>query len=386
MPETPKILRIAPAGLREDLARLGFIRFAILPALVLFLMNMVWADSIRNIGCVAQGQARIDLLYLENPSSKVACAGNSSGRIERAQLGAAREQAIAERRKLDPKKAAAPRRPAVAIAEGRFEWMTFHLLGLILLPAVAAASIYVMARNLRPWSFGVTVLVTLAAGIGWAIQAVGRPDSLGFDTASLLVPTKLHALSQFDAAFAASAWQSILWDYGATLAVTVLVVVAASAVLADVGGTKPPERQRINAKRRDLKLIIFAASMLMTFAALYVGEWLAWPARFAPSADSAGSYRGSAEEFRAVASGLRLYFGTGYTLALIAFALPAVLALPRAEPVTGAAGPDVGPGSAAQDENGDIVSQSVFSKAELGMLLSVLTPFVSTLAGAALQI
>ena len=380
--ERANILAIASTSLGRGFSKLGFIRFAILPALVLFLMNMVWGDSIENIGCVAQGKARIDLLYLESPSAPAACLANRSADVERARLVEAREKAIAELRKIDPKKAAAVRRPAVAIGEGRFQWMTFHLLGLILLPAVAAASFYVMRRNLGPGSFAATASVTLAVGIGWAISSVGRPETLAYDTASLLLPTKIHALSQFDADFAASAWRSVLWDYGATLAVTVLVVVAASTVLSGVGRKSVLDRPSLDSKRRDLKLIIFAASMLMTFTALYVGEWLAWPARFAPAADSAGSFRGSAEEFRAVASGLRLYFGTGYTLALIAFAVPAVLALPR-EIATAA-----GPGAAASPagEDGDLISQSVFSKAELGMLLSVLTPFVSTLIGAAFQI
>ena len=111
---------------------------------------------------------------------------------------------------------------------------------------------------------------------------------------------------------------------------------------------------------------------------------MAWPTHFAPTAKELGSFSGSAEEFRAYASGLRLYFGTGYSLALISFAIPAVIALPAPKGKAGAGKPE---GEGRKDEGtNEFLQQFVFSKAELGMLVSVLSPFLTTLAGAAIQL
>jgi hypothetical protein len=377
----------------------AFLGFAILPFAILILMNSIWQREIRDIGCVGSaGQPGIERLFIESDRTVPGCEKLAEGR-SRAELLRARDRKVSEWRAAKAgkgsSKATAARPAGVAVAQGRFEWMTFHLFALILFPAIALVSLGLMWRHLGRLRFAITAGASIALGFGWAAYSVWRKGDLAYDTASLLVPTRLYALSNFDRSFQESAWHDVRLDYGAGLIVTVLICFAASSVLADVGRRRRLTRARILAKRRGLKLAIAAASVLMTFLAFYLGEWLAWPARFALPANELGSYSGSAEEFRAYASGLRLYFGTGYTLALIGFAVPAVLSLPapkarKAQPAKPPASaeppPFPEPPPAEDEEPEDLLKQFVFSRAELGMLVSVLTPFVTTLASAAIQL
>jgi hypothetical protein len=389
-------------------ATASFLLFAILPAAVLILMNALWGEGIRNMGCAGEptGLARTATAGEIRPHQM----GALFRRTLRVGPGCPDKEATPSRLRVEPSSATAP--PVfAAIAQGRFEWMAFHLWALILFSAATAVASYCMWRNLKRWRFFITLACTLTAGVGWAFYSLGDPNALRFDTASLLSPTMNEALPHYDLAFQQTATGGVLLDYGFGLAVTALIVVAAASVMADVGFGQVPDAEELSKKRRDLKLIMFTASLFLTFVALYLGQWLAWPAHFAADAKTLGSYRGSAEEFRDVASGLRLYFGTGYTLALVAFAVPAVFALSapvarrrkRSANATDAGGGDQagrgevgteGEGSAAADAashavddgHGGYFGQEVFSKTELAMLMSMLTPFLTTLAGAALRI
>lgn len=371
-----------------------FVLFGAPPLLVLALMNAMWTGHIANIGCIGSGgDYQLNQLYSATPPAAPGCdlpAGSALSADDGVKVEPPGQP-------VSPPAAAGPparNPPPVAIAKGRFHWMTFHLVATVLFIVIAAVAAIVIRRNLGGLRGWLMIAAGAAGGFGWALYSLGDPTELRMDTASLLVPTRLHALSRFDAPFQELAWNGVRWDYGGGLAVTILVVVAAASILADSGGHSELSRRQIEAKRRDLKLIIATAAILMTFLALYVGEWLAWPAHFAPSAD----VRGSREEFREVASGLRLYFGTGYSLALIVFAVPAVLALPKAAPEAGTARPPTGRrrrAAAAERDDGQgpegrldqgYLQQFVFSKDELSMLISVMTPFLATVAGGALQL
>jgi hypothetical protein len=340
---------------------------------VLYLMNANWSLHIANIGCIGIGpEYRLEQLFTGPQGAGPGCAYSSRAegageRLSGAALG-------------QPPARVAIAEPAgrVAIADGRFQWMTFHLIAKVLFAVIALVAVVVMHRNLgrglRAWA-----VIAAAAGLGlyWRYLSQLHPGGLEMDTASLLVPTRIHALSHFDASFRDLAWDGVRWDYGWGLAVTILITIAAASILADTGPRSDRSPATIDAKRRDLKLVIGAAALLMTFLAFYVGEWLAWPARFAAS----GNFRGSKEEFEAVAAGLRLYFGTGYSLALIAAAVPAVLMLPKPRVPRGDGRDAAPPG----DDEGYFY-QSVFRKDEISLFISVLTPFVATLAGGALQL
>jgi hypothetical protein len=368
--------------------------FGLPPLLVLLLMNAMWTWHVANIGCIGSGgDYQLNQLYSATAPGAAGCrlpAGSALSADDSVKVDPPGQR-------ISPPAAAggpAGNPPPVAIAKGRFHWMTFHLVATVLFVVIAAAAVLVIGRNLGGLRGWFMIAAGAVGGFGWAFYSLGDPTELRMDTASLLVPTRLHALSRFDAPFQELAWNGVRWDYGGGLAVTILVVVAAASILADSGGHAKLSRPQIEAKRRDLKLIIALAAILMTFLALYVGEWLAWPAYFAPAAD----VRGSREEFREVATGLRLYFGTGYSLALIVFAVPAVLALPRGAPEPGPAPPPTRgrrPAPTAERDDGQgpekssaegYFQQFVFSKDELSMLISVMTPFLATVAGGALQI
>ena len=352
--------------------------FAGAPALVLLAMNVNWTDNIANIGCIATVE-KYDVGGMFSPkqeAGRCALAGKGLPALEAAWPAAVRAQV----QETEPVQ--------VAISQGRFQWMTFHLVGMILFPAVALVAIVLIWRNLA-WRGAILVSVTgVGGGLWWANDSVWS-DTVRMDTASLLLPTKLHALVHYDAAFQESAWAGTKMDYGLGLAVTVLLVVAAASVVAEKPKSGPKGDAERRRKRGDLKLAIAAGATLLTFLAFYVGEWLAWPAQFAANDPTT---RGP-DEFKAVASGLRLYFGTGYTLALLAFAIPAVLALPHQVSADGGKAvegtpkkPKTGQAQEPEEGLGGRLYGFLFSKDEMAMVVSVLTPFLTTLAGAALQL
>jgi hypothetical protein len=381
---TRSIIRRFRAFLRLALSQwpVRLILFAAPGLAVLIVMNLYWSSHIANIGCIGVGQDyHLEKLFVKGErEAKAGC--TFSGRVHSASeriTGTALGNPGGNLRSETP--------PAVAIADGRFQWMTFHLIAAVLYVAIALVAVTVMHRNLgrglRAW---LTVGAAAALGLGWWWRALGQPNGLMMETASLLVPTRIHALRHYDASFRDLAWQGVQLDYGGGLAVTILIIIAGASILAETGPGTDRSAATIAAKRRDLKLTVATAAALMTFLAFYVGEWLAWPARFAPS----GAVRGSREEFEAIAAGLRLYFGAGYSLALVAAATPAILMLPKpgrtAAPEKGTGPAAVKPNAAAGHDEEGYFYQFVFTKDEVSLLLSVMTPFLATLAGGALQL
>jgi hypothetical protein len=346
---------------KDRLEPVLFLRFAILPLIIMGLVTAyMWDQHVENIGCVSVAKLRQGLLYEANPLPLPRCEGTVHKQVS-GRGGAGQQGAPAP---------AGPQRP-VAIASGRFQWMTFHLVALVLFPTAGFIALALLYRNLRPVRFLVATLAALGIGGWWAMRYLTRELEPGI--AILLEPTKTLALSRFDRSFADRAWSGMWWDFCIILMLIMLIIVAASAVLDGVN-TRRLSTPRIQQKRQDLKLILILASLVMTFNTLYWAEWVAWPARFAP-ADPTGMVRGSAEEIRAFANDLRLYWGTGYTLVLIGFAVPAILALSRRTRKEAAAGDDGGP-----------PYQRVFTAAELRLLSSVFVPFVTALAGSAFQL
>lgn len=336
----------ATTGLRSIL----FLRFALAPLAILLVMNSVLDIYVADVGGMAGRRVGIAQIYDRPAAPAVPVAQPASGGPSR------------------PHAAPAPAAPAApAIGSGRFEWMAFHLAALILYPAIGLISLLLMYRHLAWRRFWPLTVTTAAFGIYWTLKAVGNPDRLGTATGLLLSPTRVHALSHYDPAFRESAWTGVLINYGSALIVTIFVVIAAASVLHGIDRRRRLSLRRLESKRRDLRLVLVVASVLMTFIAFYVGEWLAWPARLGDPA---------AEEFRSVARGLRVFFGTGYTLALLGFAIPAVIALSRAIQRAKEAGPQ-------REDDHEFLHQLVFSRDEATMLLSVLAPFLTTIIGAA---
>ncbi|HEV2746593.1 MAG TPA: hypothetical protein VGW34_04755 [Allosphingosinicella sp.] len=313
-------------------------------------MNVLWTAHIANIGCVGSGASyQVQQIFVPREEARPGCqlpVGRTAEDAVEAPPPGEIIQPLTLPGATDP--------PRLAVAAGRFEWMTFHMAAMVIFPGIAFVALLVIYRNLGGLRAKAVIAAAVTGGALWALSSVGDPAEFRMDTASLLLPTRAHALAHYDAAFAQLAWAGVRLDYGGGLFVTVLVVVAAASVLADTGALVMGQAERLEAKRRDLKLIIAAGALLLTFLAVYVGEWLAWPARLIPP-----EHKALGAEIRSMASGLRLYFGTGYSLALLAFAVPAVLQLPSPRKKQRAAA--AGTRSAATEESAELADTSTSS-------------------------
>ena len=161
-----------------------FLRFAILPAVILLVMAVyVWDAHVSDIGCIGDHPARV---LVNDPTIGARCETIAPAPPRPGAAKAARQPV-----------AAGP--PRVAVMQGRFQWMTFHLISLVLLPAAAALSLWVMYRNL-----GLTRCCYVAAGafvLGGGLvfrYLAGGEEGINL----LLEPTVNFALNRFDAEFA----------------------------------------------------------------------------------------------------------------------------------------------------------------------------------------
>ena len=129
-------------------------------------------------------------------------------------------------------------------------------------------------------------------------------------------------------------------------------------------------------KRGDLKLLLITVSIFLTFMAIYVSEWVRWPAFFVASAaiDPDTTVTGHAEEIHQLASGLRLYFGAGYSFTLLAFAIPAIATYSFHYKNYK---------EKRMEESEEFLLQVVFRKEELSILLSIFAPIIVPIAGSA---
>ena len=312
----------------QAVRRLDFLLFTIPPAVVLVVMNLLYDRLVADIGG---------------------------------------DRALADRYQLVSSEV------APALAHGRFEWMT-HLLGSALIyAALALLAVRIMTRQVRGATlFVVMALFMLLAG-GWAYSSmITRPFHPA--TEFLFTVTREVALARYDRAFALDALLAAELLYAMALMLTILMIFAGASVLCRPYPLRPDTPQELAEKRSDLKVIVIASSLLLTLLANTVGTWLRWPAEFVLGADEIGSPFGTAEEIRSTANGLQVFFGTGYTLTLAAFSIPAVVALSRRVKAVTPPPPEDSP----------LFGQHVFSRSEFAALLSIAAPAITTLIGGSL--
>ena len=213
----------------------------------------------------------------------------------------------------------------IALSEGRFRFMTFFLVACVLYPGFIVFSTWVIWRNIRSYLALIVVVIGVSASAFWIFMSLLSPDK-PTSTTLLFAITRELALARYDTSFAARALLGAQLHFALALIGVLMAILAGCFILRDMTTDKVLLKNDIESKRRDLKQILFFASVFLTFVAIYVSEWLAWPAAFveARGDDNAIAATGYAEEIIAMASGLRLYFGTGYSLILLAFAVPAI--------------------------------------------------------------
>ena len=273
-----------------------------------------------------------------------------------------------------------PKEVRTALSHGRFEWMTRLLASLVLYAGIAVLAMRVMDRQLRTGVFFGASAVWMIAGLAWAgVSIIARPlqPSVEF----LFVNTRALALSRYDSDFAAEAMRATEMVYAFALLLTALMVVAAASVLSRPDEARLDTAEELTAKRHDLKVAVATASLLLTLIATTLGSWLAWPVNFVLAQDKLEPPTpfGSAEELKSMADGLQIYFGTGYSLTLLAFTVPAVIALSRRVKETEKAAADAAKGAGSAEE--PVLGQQIFSKSEIAALLTVAGPIVTVLIG-----
>ena len=247
---------------------------------------------------------------------------------------------------------------ARSLGEGRFEWMAFVIAGAVLFSACIWLGFGLFHRHLPKRDFWLASVASSAIALGVALWP--PPPRESFVQQVLFAPTRALVWPAYDADFGSRAMLVTKLVYGFGLAATVFIVLSAACVMS----RHPADGLR--RKQLDLKIVIVAAALLMTFIANFLGHWLRWPGKFS----SAG-----AKEIESFANGLQLYFGASYTLALLAFAIPAVAVLSdRLVPVEPPA-PD-----------GSVRAQRIFKPAEISVLLSTALPFITTLIGSKIPI
>lgn len=349
--------------------RLYFLLFLIGPLLVLAVFAWHWAahaPSLRKALAIDPPAATV----MASPDGHTSVAGQSHD-----------PTAETVTKPTAPRAAASPPGVGGALTNGRFEWMTFHFGVQVLYPVMALIAFYILCVNLGRWSIPA---LSVAGLMTWYTISIMMPGDGGVSSQSapLLLPTKTHALPHYDPDFQALAWEGMLLDYHFVIILIFLFPIAGAATLFGTGPGEMVAPQALHRKRLHLKVIIVAASFVLSFNTLYWAEWVAWPAHFLPATQGTAT-AGTAEEFRSYATGLRLYFGASYTLALFAFAIPAVLALSwrRSEDIAGR------PRRRGRSEEGQAyLGQVVFTRAELATVLSAVGPIVSAVIADAVQL
>ncbi|MDR7117063.1 hypothetical protein [Caulobacter sp. BE254] len=270
----------------------------------------------------------------------------------------------------------------VVLAGGRLEWMALVLGGLALAPACVLVSLRVLFRNLALTGFVFALLVWLIAGVALFASPWWRPDPLK-DAPVLFKLTEAIALPAYGTQFAFMASVTTRLLFVLTMTVTVVVMLAGVSVLSRHYPPGLDNAQSLNAKRRDLKIQLVLASILLTHSTAFMGQWLKWPAVFIGLAAkaatkesvSAATLANGAEQVQAFAEGARLYFGAGYSLALVAVAVPAVLSLSRRLKLV-----------AVEGDAPDFLTHNVLKHDEIAALLTMTAPLLAGAIGVVAKI
>ena len=321
---------------KKFLPELYVLRFAVPPLAALFLMNGLLDFFIFDIGNISTESAQLH-----------------------------------ERFKTLPKN-------MVALSEGRFRFMTFFLVASVLYPGFILFNIWIIWRNIKSyWAIAVVLSVALASAL-WIFSSLIAPDKPTSTTLLFTITEKL-ALSRYDLSFATRALLGAKVHFAMALVGVLMAILAGCFILRDMTADRILLKNEIESKRRDLKMILFIASVFLTFIAIYVSEWIAWPATFveARGANSKLTSTGFAEEVRSLASGLRLYFGTGYSLILLAFAVPAINVFSRYLERHN---------MEINAPEGTFLLQRVFTREEFGIIASIAAPLAVPFLSSALGV
>lgn len=320
--------------MKKSLPEFYVLRFAIPPLMALVLMNVLLDFFIIDIGNISTTS---DLLH--------------------------------ERFKTLPNK-------MVALSEGRFRFMTFFLVASVLYPGLIVFSIWLIWRNIKSyWAILAIVTGAIASAI-WIFTSLINPDK-PTSTTLLFSITQNLALSRYDDSFAMRALIGAKIHFALALIGVLMTILAGCFILREMTADKVLLKNDIECKRRELKQILFFASIFLTFVAIYVSEWLAWPAAFveARGEETKVASTGYAEEIRSLASGLRLYFGAGYSLILLAFAVPAIHVfssyLERHN-------------MNMEDSENSFLMQRVFTREEIGVVASIAAPLAIPILSSAI--
>jgi len=253
------------------------------------------------------------------------------------------------------------------VAKGRFEFMSYFLAGSIVYSATAALSLYYIFQNTTKKN---AILITLAAaliGIVWTYSAIVY-DNSSPSYQILFTLTNDLALTQYDNSFALFALIGAKIHFGLALVTTALIILAGSLIMRGISTRTKLDKHTLIKKRDHLKILLIVTSLFLTLMAIYVSQWIAWPANFVKSLEASNGI-GDAKEIKSIASNLRIYFGTGYSLTLLSFAIPAIITYTRCSAHLETA-------SEKSKETTQFLFQRVFSKDEIGIVASILAPIV----------
>ncbi len=319
---------------KNIMGNFAFLRFAIFPLLVLFTMNGMLDLFIQDIGKIGTSEATLSTRYQITQST------------------------------------------LVTLSEGRFRFMTFFFVATFLYPGFAFLSLYLIKKYTRSLLFLVILGIGIAASALWiyySLIEIPMPKS----TELLFSITRDIALSRYDSSFATYALMGARIHFALALIATFLAVLAGCCVMIDIDARHSLTYEKFSQKRGDLKFLLIGASIFLTFMAIYVSEWVRWPANFVTSAAIAPNTTatGHAEEIRQLANGLRLYFGTGYSFTMLAFAIPAIATYSVHHKKYG---------DKRVKERDEFLLQVVFRKEEISVLLSIFAPMILPVAASAI--
>ena len=276
-----------------------------------------------------------------------------------------------------------PTIPAV-LAGGRLEWMTLILGGTALALTCVPTSLYILYRNLPKRQFWKVLAFWLVSGAALTVSEWPPPHKT---VPVLLRLTEAIALPAYNVPFRAMASMMTRVLFATTMTVTLVVMLAGASVLSRHHAPGLNNVQALAAKRRDLKIQLVLGSILLTYSTAFIGQWLKWPAVFislaakaAPkTGDTAAILTQAAEQVQAFAEGARLYFGAGYSLALLAAAILAVLSLSRRLRLAQAQAK--ADNAAAEPDPAEFMNQNIFARDEIATLLAMIAPFLAGAIG-----
>jgi hypothetical protein len=214
----------------------------------------------------------------------------------------------------------------VVVSEGRFKYMTFFMVAALLYPGLFIFSIVVIFRNMGRIPAIFLVAFGLFCSCFWVLTSAAL-NSVSIGASILFQLTEKLALARYDQSFAATALFGAKLDFVLALFATMLATLAGCSIMRGIHANSDISFRELMRKRAELRLLLFFSSLFLTFVAIFVSEWLAWPARFVQSIPSGSLLpaTGRAEEIVSLAKEIRLYYGTGYSLMLLSFALPSAL-------------------------------------------------------------